>query len=209
MNRTFFTSLLLTAICTLGAQSLPDPYQLAPDYMHQMLSRVIATDCRVMRLSDGGGHYLGHSRDNVFFGWGSYHTDGGNRWVGQWADGKCLFGVLVKGREGRVGADSHHIVYDLTNGLPLRIVFGVETRTLTATEAAAYPCRFLRLDYEGGDYYIGETLDGLPHGQGIYYWSNGTHWYGTFSRGYRQGYGALFSTDGTIDYGLWWGNDKQ
>ena len=103
MNRTLLTSLLLTAICTLGAQSLPDPYQLAPDYMHQMLSRVIATDCRVMRLSDGGGHYLGHSRDNVFFGWGSYHTDGGNRWVGQWADGKCLFGVLVKGREGRVG----------------------------------------------------------------------------------------------------------
>ena len=95
MNRTFLTSLLLAAICTLGAQNLPAPYQLAPDYMHQMLSRVIATDCRVMRLSDGGGHYLGHSRDNVFFGWGSYHTDGGNRWVGQWADGKCLFGVLA------------------------------------------------------------------------------------------------------------------
>ena len=47
------------------------------------------------------------------------------------------------------------------------------------------------------------------HGQGIYHWANGNYWYGTFSEGYRQGYGALFRTDGTIDYGLWLGDDKQ
>jgi len=209
MNRTFLTSLLLAAICTLGAQNLPVPYQLAPDYMQQMLSQVITSDCRVLNISDGSGHYIGHSRQNVFFGWGSYHANGGNCWIGQWAGGKCLFGILIKDGEARVGSDSHHIVYNLTNGLPLRILKDGETHVFSTAQAETYPLRFLRLAYEGDDFYIGEVQGGLPHGQGIYYWVSGNHWYGTFKEGYRSGYGALFATDGVVDHGLWLGNDKQ
>lgn len=209
MKRTFFTTFFLVAVCALGAQNHPEPYQLAPDYMQQILAHVIASDCRPMQLGNVGGRYIGHTRNNVFFGWGSYHTDGDNRWVGQWADGKCVFGILIKGNEARVGADKHHIVYDLTRGQPLHIVAEGEVHHFTPAEAEAYPRRFLRLTYEGGDHYIGESINGLPHGQGIYYWSDGSHWYGTFSQGYRQGYGALFGTQGNIDYGLWLGNDKQ
>ena len=209
MKRYFLLSLLFILTNILCAQTLPERYQLAPDYMHQMLSQVIASDCHVLNLSDNGGHYIGHSRWNAFFGWGSYHADSGSCWVGQWANGKCLFGILIKGNEGRVGSDSHHVVYDLTNGLPLRIVKDGETYSFSSTQAQSYPCRFLRLAYGGDDYYIGEVQNGLPHGQGVYYWRSGNHWYGTFYEGYRRGYGALFTTDGTVDYGLWLGNDKQ
>ena len=62
----------LTLCGSLASQSLPEPYQLAPDYMHAMLSDVIATDCQVVAYSSGGGQYYGHSRRNRFFGWGSY-----------------------------------------------------------------------------------------------------------------------------------------
>lgn len=67
----------------------------------------------------------------------------------------------------------------------------------------------MRLAYGGGDFYIGEVQGGLPHGQGVYYWESGNHWYGTFREGYRSGYGALFTTGGIVDHGLWLGNDKQ
>ena len=100
----------------------------------------------------------------------------------------------------------HHIVYNLTDGTPVRIVKDNETHALTSEASFR---RFVRLDYANGDYYIGETMNNRCHGQGIYHWANGNYWYGTFSEGYRQGYGALFRTDGTIDYGLWLGDDKQ
>ena len=208
MTRLSALLVALTLCGTLVSQSLPEPYQLAPDYMHAMLSDVIASDCQVVAYSSGGGQYFGHSRRNRFFGWGSYIA-GSNCWIGQWRDGHCVFGILIKGAEGRVGSDTHHIVYNLTDGTPLRIVKDNETRTFTPEASQASPRRFVRLDYANGDYYIGETMDNRCHGQGIYHWSNGNYWYGTFSEGYRQGFGALFRTDGTIDHGLWLGDDKQ
>ena len=191
------------------AQTDTERYSPTPDYMQQLLSDIIATDCKTLQFSDGGGHYIGYSRHNSFFGWGSYRTDNGNRWIGQWNKGKCIFGILIKGTIGRVGSDTHYVEYDLTSGAINHIVKDGERINYSTSQAEASPYRFVRINYEGGDYYIGETYNGRRHGLGIYHWSNGNHWYGTFNNDYRQGYGALFCTDGTIDHGLWLGNDKQ
>ena len=117
--------------------------------------------------------------------------------------------ILIKDKEGRIGSDTHYVTYDLTKGTIINIVKDNETFSYTAEQASASPYRFVRLNYGNGDNYIGETRNGLRHGQGIYYWANGNYWYGTFKDGYRQGYGALFTPDGTISYGLWLGDDKQ
>ena len=63
-------------------------------------------------------------------------------------------------------------------------------------------------EYKDG-YYIGQVdEEGLRHGYGIYYWTNGDFWYGQYCDGYRQGYGALFKVDKKIFYGKWIGDKK-
>lgn len=200
---------MVTLSLAINAQSKIEPYELTPDYMQQVFSDIISAECKAINFGDANGRYIGHTYNNSFFGWGSYTTSNGNQWIGQWNKGKCIFGILIKDTEGRIGSDSHHVKYDLNKGTIIHITKDNETFNFTPGEAAAYPYRFVRLHYANGDYYIGETKNGQRHGQGIYHWANGNYWYGTFSEGYRQGYGALFKADGTIDYGLWLGEDKQ
>lgn len=197
------------AIFATHAQSDTDRYTLTPDYMQQVFTDIISTECRVVHYSDGGGSYDGHSRNNKFFGWGSYQTENGNRWIGQWSNGTCVFGILIKGDVCRVGSETHHVTYSLKEGIITGYVKNNEKFPVAPEEAKKSPYRFRVLNYNGGDFYIGETKNGLRHGQGIYHWSNGSYWYGTFSENYRQGYGALFRENGAIDYGLWLGDDKQ
>ncbi|MBR4312431.1 MAG: hypothetical protein IKT86_03715 [Bacteroidaceae bacterium] len=209
-HKTLTTALLgLCTMLTAHAQSDTDRYMLTPDYMQQVFSDIISTECSIVHYSDGGGSYDGYSRNNKFFGWGSYQTENGNRWIGQWNNGKCIFGILIKGDVCRVGSDTQHVNYSLKEGIITSYVKNNEKFPVSAEEAQQSPYRFACLHYEGGDLYIGETKNGLRHGQGIYHWANGNYWYGTFSDNYRQGYGALFREDGHIDYGLWLGNDKQ
>ena len=194
---------------TAYAQSDADRYELAPDYMQQVFSDIISAECQVVHYSSDGGSYDGHSRGSKFFGWGSYQFINGNRWIGQWSNGKCIFGILIKGDVCRVGSDDRHVNYSLSEGIITSYVKNNEKFPVSSEEAMQSPYRFVCLHYPGGDFYIGETKNGLRHGQGIYHWGNGNYWYGTFSDNYRQGYGALFREDGNIDYGLWYGDDKQ
>lgn len=209
-QKTFLLTLLAAgSMCIALAQSDTDRYILAPDYMQQVFTDIINTDCQVVHYSDGGGSYDGHSRCNKFFGWGNYHTENGNRWIGQWSGGTCIFGILIKGDVCRVGSETHHVNYSLKEGIITSYVKNQEKFLVDREEAEKSAYRFECLNYNGGDFYLGETKNGLRHGQGIYHWSNGNYWYGTFSENYRQGYGALFCQDGNIDYGLWLGDDKQ
>ena len=207
--------LLLLVLFAIGttftayAQSDADHYELAPDYMQQVFSDIISAECQVVHYSSDGGSYDGHSRGSKFFGWGSYQFINGNRWIGQWSNGKCIFGILIKGDVCRVGSDDRHVNYSLSEGIITSYVKNNEKFPVSSEEAMQSPYRFTYLHYPGGDFYIGETKNGLRHGQGIYHWANGNYWYGTFSDNYRQGYGALFREDGNIDYGLWYGDDKQ
>lgn len=206
MKRNVSFTLAIMTILTLNAQDI-DKYRLSPDYMQQLFCGIVSAESKVITLNLDGGHYFGYSRNNSLFGWGSYSTNSGNRWIGQYNKGKCIFGIYIKDNIARVGSDTHYTEYDLTEGT-IRIISRNNEQLHYDTQELA-PYRFVRLNYEGGDYYLGETKNGVRHGQGIYFWSNGNYWYGTFSEGYRQGYGALFKTDGTISHGLWYGDDKQ
>ncbi|MBQ4083217.1 MAG: hypothetical protein IJC77_02995 [Bacteroidaceae bacterium] len=200
---------LASILLSANAQSHTDHYELAPDYMQQLFSDIISSECRIVHYSNEGGSYDGHSRNSIFFGWGNYQTENGNRWIGQWNNGTCIFGILIKGDVCRVGSESHHVNYSLKEGIITSYVRNNEKLSVTPEEARKLPYRFECLHYQDGDLYIGETKGKMRHGQGIYHWSNGNYWYGTFSENYRQGYGALFCQDGNIDYGLWLGDDKQ
>lgn len=44
---------------------------------------------------------------------------------------------------------------------------------------------------EGADQYSGEFKDGLPHGKGKYYWANGNSYEGSWTKGKKEGEGAM------------------
>lgn len=69
--------------------------------------------------------------------------------------------------------------------------------------------KFECLEYSGGNCYIGETVNGKPHGKGFYIWSNGNVWYGEWTDGERNGYGIYFPCEGFIFTGTWKGNEEQ
>ena len=207
--KSLLLALSIGTASTVCAQSDIDRYELAPDYMQQIFSDIVDSECMVVHYSSDGGSYDGHTRGSKFFGWGSYQLENGNRWIGQWRNGTCIFGILIKGDVCRVGSETHHVNYSLSEGIITSYVKNNEKFLVSREEAEQSPYRFACLSYAGGDFYLGETKDSLRHGQGIYHWSNGNYWYGTFAENYRQGYGALFREDGNIDYGLWLGDDKQ
>ena len=207
--RSLLLALSIGTASMVCAQSNIDRYELAPDYMQQIFSDIVDSECMVVHYSSDGGSYDGHTRGSKFFGWGSYQLENGNRWIGQWRNGTCIFGILIKGDVCRVGSETHHVNYSLSEGIITSYVKNNEKFPVSREVAEQSPYRFVCLSYAGGDFYLGETKDGLRHGQGIYHWSNGNYWYGTFAENYRQGYGALFREDGHIDYGLWLGDDKQ
>ena len=57
--------------------------------------------------------------------------------------------------------------------------------------------------YEGGDYYIGEMIDGQRNGYGIYMYANGDAWYGPWKDGKRNGFGLMIYTNGSNKADKW------
>ena len=202
-------SLSISAQTTFDGDATPlDLYELAPDYMHDFFDAIVAEECDLIKQQEGVGTYFGYTRNYKLFGWGDYSTTNGIRWTGMFRDGTCFFGILIKEETARVGSDDHYVEYDRATGAIREIIRGDERLFYPVTMREPYS--FGRQDYVGGDYYIGEFLDGKRHGQGIYFWSNGNYWYGTFSEGYRNGYGALFiPAANRIISGKWLGDTKQ
>ena len=58
--------------------------------------------------------------------------------------------------------------------------------------------KFESIGYSNGDYYVGETKDGKPHGLGVYIWSNGNMWYGNWMNGEKYKEGLLLMYDGSV-----------
>jgi hypothetical protein len=53
-----------------------------------------------------------------------------------------------------------------------------------------------RIDYDDGDYYIGEVIGGVPQGKGTMYYSNGDKYVGEFYDGLKEGFGIYYWADG-------------
>jgi hypothetical protein len=70
---------------------------------------------------------------------------------------------------------------------------------MTGYESYKFEC----IAYTGGEYYVGETFGGKPHGVGIYIWSNGDLWYGEWKSGKRHGYGIRMYYGGAVSSEIW------
>lgn len=53
------------------------------------------------------------------------------------------------------------------------------------------------------NYYQGEYLDDLKHGQGEFYWASGGHYVGGYVHDFKHGYGMVTWADGSYFKGTW------
>ena len=70
---------------------------------------------------------------------------------------------------------------------------------------ASFKFEFKIINYNDGKY-IGETLNGNRHGNGILVWLTGDLWFGSFMSGSRDGAGLLINNDGNVLSGSWKGD---
>ena len=66
------------------------------------------------------------------------------------------------------------------------------------------PCAYGEtFNYDNGDKYVGDVVNGLPHGQGTYTRSNGQKYVGEFKDGKKHGQGIFAFPDGYQYIGEW------
>ena len=66
------------------------------------------------------------------------------------------------------------------------------------------PCAYGEtINYNGGDKYVGEVSDGVPHGHGTYIFSNGEKYIGEFKNQLKHGYGTYTFANGEKYIGEW------
>lgn len=111
-------------------------------------------------------------------------------------------GNMVNGKKSGRGS-----CYDLRGNLVYSGNFSNDIPTGTYPSTGYESYKFSCIDYENGNYYVGETLDGKRHGMGIYLWSNGDAWYGHWSFGERDGEGVfLKGFPNEVQVGRWKGD---
>lgn len=164
-------------------------------------------------LTEGGGRYVTTIVDGKMYGWGMIVAPDGTISLGQFRNGKSLFGISMSGDIAKVGGADNYVVYDLCSGGIIRLHSGQGGDLplgfpLTSEGDDVSPYSFKKESYANGDYYVGELYNGKRHGYGIYYWANGDIWYGRYVDGYRNGYGMLIKADNRIFYGKWVGDSR-
>ena len=66
------------------------------------------------------------------------------------------------------------------------------------------PCAYGEtINYDNGDKYVGNVVNGLPHGQGTYTRSSGQKYVGEFKDGKKHGQGIFAFPDGYQYIGEW------
>jgi hypothetical protein len=116
------------------------------------------TNCQGTYEIVWGNKYVGEFRDGKFHGQGAYIYASGDKWVGEFRDGN------------RHGQGTHI--------------------------------------YTNGNKYVGEYKDGYRNGQGTYTFANGNKYVGEFRDGKRHGQGILIYADGRPPREGTWKKDK-
>jgi hypothetical protein len=210
MKRIFFSLFLLLAVTAANGQvglydDMCDPLQAVfCDYVGSASSQNV--------ISEGDGKYVGTLIDGRIYGWGMIVTGDGTMSIGQFRNGKCIFGISMDDEIAKVGGEEHYVIYDLSTGGIIRQCsrYGEAQLVypLVSEGDKVSPYSFRKVSYANGDVYIGELYEGKRHGYGMYCWADGEVWYGRYQGGYRNGFGVLIKADNHLYYGKWVGDRK-
>lgn len=197
----------LLSLSTYAQGQVIEKYPEVPgDYNAVFMEHVKDNICGVVKSTYG--QYFGQvTPKHEIYGYGSFFTDQNGQAVGQFRNGNCFFGILMNIETAKVGSQDHYTVYDLNTGDPLCVMRYGER--LVPDKAFVQKNRFVAMNYQNGDKYIGEIVNGLRDGYGIYYYTNGNFYYGQYKNNKRCGYGCMFRSDNTINLQYWKEGDDQ
>lgn len=143
-----------------------------------------------------GNYYDGEWANEKYHGHGIYHWSDGDEFDGEWQNGQ-------RHGEGKwTYADGRYYTGVWENGESISssaIVYPSDSKA----QGGTVKTKFERFEYDGGDVYEGETVNGLRHGKGKYTWASGTVYEGDWVKGKRCGFGITRSYrrkrhDGTL-----------
>ena len=174
---------------------------------------------------ENGSFYKGQTYYGTRLGLGLYCLQGIFYDIGIWQDGKLNgMGLTIASPGSMVSncTDCEYYVgefssgeksgrgscYDKYGNLLYRGSFANNAPAQTYPTIGYDSYKFECIEYSSGDYYVGETYQGKPHGMGIYIWSSGDMWYGDWKNGNREGYGIYMLYQGDVSAGTW-KNDTQ
>lgn len=138
---------------------------------------------------NSGDYYIGHFLSGVKHGLGIYIVDEGQvrncprcmYYVGDWYSGS------------KSGSGT---CYDRLGNLLYYGEFNNDKPTGTYPTKGGSNYKFEYFEYSNGDSYLGETMNGIRQGMGIYIWANGNMWYGAWANGERTGNGLFMDYEG-------------
>lgn len=180
----------------------------------------------VSHRSDNGSVYKGEYKDYRRSGLGLYSWKGLFYYIGQWdysaKEGlgleiapsgsslsncpDCVYYVGGYSNDMKSGTGS---CYDKYGNLIYYGGFSNDKPTQNYPMTGFDNYKFECIEYSWGDYYVGETRNGKPNGQGMYIWSHGDLWYGKYNDGKRDGNGILMLYQGELSSGIWKGDRQE
>lgn len=207
-------SLLLVSFLLVGgllagyAQYTPIvKYQYAPSAYQNVFLDYVANNVASI-INTYSGQYVGQvDSKGLLCGYGMFVNNDGSTIMGQFNQGKLLFGIKMSSQNAMVGDDENYANYSLTTGHLDYILRGSDRQVVDGEKL--YDYAFVSMRYQNGDQYVGELYQRKRHGYGIYYYANGDIWYGEYKNDVRSGYGCLFDRNGEMTIGMWEGEDLR
>lgn len=143
-----------------------------------------------------GNYYDGYWANGKYHGHGIFRWSDGDEFDGEWQNGQR------HGKGKWTYGDGRYYTGVWENGESVSssaIVYPSDSKA----QGGTVKTKFERFEYDGGDVYEGETVNGLRHGKGKYTWASGTVYEGDWVKGKRCGFGITRSYrrkrhDGTL-----------
>ena len=199
---------------------------LENDLSHGYWRAALGKCCDYVMYRDGNTTYKGQYSNYFRSGLGMYSWKGISYYIGEWISGEmngmgidippagcalsnCPDGEYYVGEVYRNLKSGTGTCYDKYGNLVYRGAFVNDKPTQSYPTMGYDSYKFECIAYSGGDYYVGETYKGKPHGKGVYIWSSGDLWYGDWKYGDRDGYGIKMLYQGPVSAGIWENDIEQ
>jgi len=155
-----------------------------------------------------GAYYWGDSGGFYFGGWREYNREGYGILISSDFESReinnCSGCVVYVGSWSNDDKSGKGTCYDKNGRLIYYGDFINDKPTETYPSTGDYSkYKFENHEYNWGDAYLGETIDGVREGHGIYFWQDGKMWFGGCKDDERNGGGIEISNNGVIKSGTW------
>lgn len=205
MKRHILLLAFLLPLCAQAQETLLQKYEHAPHAYQEVYLDMIENNLS-QTITTASGQYVGQvDSKGILYGYGMFVNNDGSQMIGQFRNGRLLFGITLTGSRATVGNSDYYASYSLNTGYMEFIYRGAQKQSTNAE--GLYDYAFVSQKFPNGDQYIGEIYKRQRHGYGIYYYANGAIWFGSYDNGVRKGYGVYIDPSNQLTIGNWDGED--